>query len=186
MNPSPIGHRIGAVIAIPFKPLQKLFCWWFSFKSPFGSTYFVTPDGYAIFGLLMLPGFFFPGIFFEHIWLTIAGVLASPFFMLSLLRIREGKVVHFNLFLFAPYWVKRVPKDSKFELYEAWGDPAPTGVAFTLPPKADAYLHIGTTPTAKALEQAIGTVLQQQGWTQDPKWLCALSLNAPSDAEASS
>ena len=181
MNQPPIGHRIGALIAIPFRPVKKLFCWWFSFTTRGGATYFVMPDGYAIFGLLLMPSFFFPGIYIEYFWLVLVGILISPFLMLSLLRIQKGKVMHVNLFLFLPYWVKRVPEHSIFELYEAWGDPAPSGVAFTLPPNPDAYLHIGTTTTAKALEQAVGAVLRSQGWTQNPKWPYALSLDVLTD-----
>jgi hypothetical protein len=91
-------------------------------------------------------------------------LVVLPFTLLSLVRIRNGEVLELKLFLFIPYWLTRVPPGSEFDLYEAWEDPAPTGVAFTFNKPNDKYLHLGTSGNATALLHTIGEILIEQGW----------------------
>ena len=174
MQQLPVGHRIGNVIKRVIAPLTWLYSWWFTFRSK-NAVHFVMPDGFAVFFLLIAPSFVFPQFYFEHPLIFIGAIVLSPLALLSLLRIKDGKVIHLRLVLGVPYWVTRAPESSQFDLYEAWEDDRPSGVSFSLPPKNDKYLHLGSANTAYPLFTAIGAELKLQGWHADARNIGALT-----------
>jgi hypothetical protein len=100
----------------------------------------------------------------SHIFIYCVALLLSPFMFLAVLGVNGNDVKVVRLFALVPYWVHRVPSKAKFELYEAWEDPAPTGVAF----EASAYgadpLHLGTSLSAAPLFAYVGELLGRAGW----------------------
>ncbi len=120
--------------------------------------------------VLFAPITLYPPILFRYPLQLFAAALIAPLACLSLLRVRGGEVAHVKLFFFLPYWLTKVPLGSNFELYEAWGDDRPSGVAFSLPPKSGEYLHLGTWSNAEELHVSVGTALKEQGWKPHPDW----------------
>jgi hypothetical protein len=122
--------------------------------------------------VLVLPACFLPFfIFSKYSVAFLAFIPLAPFMFTGLLWISPSRVRWFKLFLFIPYWVRHVPADGRFSIYEAMGDPGPSGVAF----ESDSHLrfiptgyciHIGTARSAAALFLYIGTALKQSGWNE--------------------
>lgn len=164
----PVGHRIGKAIGFVLRPVTWPYGLWWQFRRRDGTTFFVMPDTFALLLVMVATGTFFPPLLWRYMWAVPAVVFIAPFMMLSVLRIRRGEVTHFKTFLLVPYWRSRVPAGSQFDLYDAWEDPAPSGVAFTLPPCAGEYLHLGTPGNAQALYQAVFEALKTQGWRNGP------------------
>ncbi|HEY8102344.1 MAG TPA: hypothetical protein VIF82_16520 [Burkholderiaceae bacterium] len=163
MKQSRFGIRLGRALGRIFRPITILFGWWRQFNVA-GATYFVMPDSMAIFMVLLAPVTIFPWIYLQSIQVTIFAILISPFALLSVTKIKNDGVVHIRFLFFVPYWFTRIPRGSRFELYEAWEDPAPSGVAFELPHKSGEYLYLGTATTAVNLAAAMSTALISHGW----------------------
>ena len=181
MAKTPLGQQVGRALSRLFGPVRYLYSWWKPVELDGGTSYFIMPEGIAIFIVALAPGYVLPAVYFFNLTYTISALLVSPVIFLSVLRVKEGRVSHTRLLLFLPYWITRIPGNSEFELYEAWGDSAPSGVAFTFPDKAGEYLHLGTLSTASDLEKAIGSTLKKQGWVQSPR--NRLALQRPSAGE---
>ncbi|WP_210283262.1 hypothetical protein [Massilia sp. Dwa41.01b] len=91
-----------------------------------------------------------------------AALLLSPFFLLTVLLIRGEQVRVLRMFAVLPYWIHSIPVEAQFELYEAWEDPAPTGVAFGS--LATDFLHLGTAASADPLYRHVSGLLERAGW----------------------
>jgi len=160
------GNRLRAFLlqlGRGLRPLISLFCWWW----PFGyrkNAIVLLPDSTAIFmvafgGLSLLPY-----LSWNFFWLYCLTLLVSPFVFLAALLIQESEVKVVRLFGPMPYWIHKIPAEAKFDLYEAWEDPAPSGVSFGS--SAANTLHLGTTASAEPLYRYIGEILEKAGWTK--------------------
>lgn len=145
------------------RPVASLFCWWrpFCYRQIAGV---LLPDTMTIFtvafgGLALL---FYVG--WNFVWIYCLMLLVSPFVFLATLLIQgpDVKVVRFIGPL--PYWIHAIPAEAKFDLYEAWEDPAPTGVSFAV--GATDTLHLGTIASAESLYRHVGEILEKAGWRQ--------------------
>ncbi len=148
----------------PFRPLMRLFCWWTPLSVGPLRNAALLPDSMAIFlsiggGVWVLPYF---GWVYASVYCV--AVLLSPVALLNLVLVRESEVFVFRLVAFVPYWRHRIPADAKFDLYEAWEDPAPTGVAFEAKSYGADPLHLGTSRSAEALFSYLGGLLENAGW----------------------
>lgn len=105
-----------------------------------------------------------PYLGWTHAWLFVPMLLASPFLLLAAIAIRGSEVKIIRLIGPFPYWIHRIPRQAKFDFYEAWEDPAPTGVGFGVDPSDP--IHLGTAASADALYQHVSEVLERGGWRQ--------------------
>ncbi|MES2902399.1 MAG: hypothetical protein V4723_21910 [Pseudomonadota bacterium] len=98
------------------------------------------------------------------VWLYFPLLLASPFVFLVAILVEGQEVKIVRMFGPIPYWIHKVPARAKFDLYEAWEDPAPSGVGFGIDPSNP--IHLGTTASARPLFRHVGDILRQSGWRQ--------------------
>jgi hypothetical protein len=156
-------------ICWPFRPLVLLFCWWMPLKLARIHNAVLLPDSMAVLfvvvgGISLVPFF---GLKLSYIPACIVVFLFSPLVLLNLVHVRGPEVFVYRLIAFLPYWRHRIPVDAKFDFFEAWEDPAPTGVAF----EADSYkndpLHLGTAESAEPLFLYLGGLLESQGWQKE-------------------
>lgn len=102
------------------------------------------------------------------VWSSLAAfawvVLVSPICLLNLVQIKNSEVRVFRLIFFIPYWIHRVPRNARFDLYEAFEDSAPTGVAFEASSYGADPLHLGTARSAEPLYAHLGKLLRDAGW----------------------
>jgi hypothetical protein len=144
------------------------FCWWMPLNVGPIRNAVLLPDSMVIFMGAAIVAMFVPYLVWANIWIYSVVVLLSPGFLLTLVLVRERDVFVFRLIAFIPYWRHRIPADAIFSLYEAWEDPAPSGVAF----EAESYganpLHLGTSRSARPLFSYIGSLLESAGWKSGP------------------
>lgn len=105
---------------------------------------------------------FYGGWNYVLLYCILLPLLPLVFLTVVVIKRRDTKV--WRLFCFVPYWVHRVPIGSRFDLNEAWGDPAPSGVAFET--SAADSLHLGTSSSADPLFRHLSQVLEKAGWRQ--------------------
>lgn len=155
------ADRIRAHIRRCLRPIGGFFCWWYPFR--YRQTFAVLlPDGMAIFTAALAGIWLIPYVGFTYTWLYILMLLLSPFVFLTGILIQGPEVKIIRLFGPIPYWVHEVPAQAKFDLYEAWEDPAPTGVGFGVDPSDP--IHFGTTRSAEPLFRHVGEILGKAGW----------------------
>lgn len=164
MNAKQLGRGLGRLLGLIFRPLMIPFRWWFSHNFASGAVVFVLPDSMAIFMVFYGIGFIGLPFWRVDIGLILAFVFLSPAVLLNFLHVKDGRVLFVRTFLCIPYWVVRIPAGSHFEQFEAWEDPAPSGVAFEY---GTTTIHLGTAHTAAALDRAIGAALGGQGWRRE-------------------
>lgn len=151
-------------IAWIFQPVLRLFGWWLPLNyGPFRNGV-LLPDSMAIavvffVGMLVAPYGGWGGFTIYAL-----AVMASPFFLLNFVQVNNSEARVIRLFGILPYWFHRVPIDAKFDLYEAFEDPAPTGVAFEASSSSAYELHLGTARNAAALFAYVGSLLSSAGW----------------------
>jgi len=121
----------------------------------------------AIFMVAMAGPWLLPYLGWKWIAVYCAGVLLSPAVLLNLVLVSEKSVLVLRLAAFMPYWWHRIPAGARFELYEAWEDPAPTGVAFDYRSDRTDPLHLGTSRSAESLYAHLGGLLENAGWMQN-------------------
>jgi hypothetical protein len=100
----------------------------------------------------------------NFVWIYCLMLLVSPLVFLATLLIRGPDVKVIRFFGPFPYWIHVIPAEAKFDLYETWEDPAPTGVSFGV--GAADTLHLGTTVSAEPLYRHVGKILKEAGWIQ--------------------
>lgn len=145
------------------RPITRLFCWWRPLRYP-KIAIVLLPDSTAIFAVAFSGSWFLPYMGWNFVWLYCLMFLVSPFVFLATILIRGPEVKVMRLFGPLPYWIHEIPAEAKFDLYEGWEDPAPTGVA--LGTGASDTLHLGTTASAEPLYRYVGEILGTAGWTQ--------------------
>jgi hypothetical protein len=146
-----------------FAPVLRLYGWCVPFRFGPIRNAVLLPDSMAVLmamvsGICIWPIF---GLAFPQSLLV--ALVLIPGVLLMLVRVKDGEVSVLRLVGFIPYWRHRIPGEAKFSLYEAWEDPAPTGVAF----EARSYrtpLHLGTTRSARTLFERVGNLLATAGW----------------------
>jgi hypothetical protein len=146
-------------------------CDWWQERRAGEKHIFLVVDMEAVFTLFMLVlnlPFFIGCIehFFTTFFALLLALLMSPFILSARLCICKGRVSAWRCLLFIPYWKIRLPKPARFDLYEAYEDPAPSGVAFDAGDEAYRYVHFGSANSAHALYAAIKAALLAQGWTE--------------------
>jgi hypothetical protein len=100
----------------------------------------------------------------SHLPVFWSALVLLPGMLTNLVVIRGPEVSVVRIVGCVPYWRHRVPGDARFDLFEAWEDPAPTGVAFEARSYGADPLHLGTGTSARALYEHIGTALSSAGW----------------------
>lgn len=155
------ANRIRSHVLRWLRPIGSLFCWWHSFQYRQTSAV-LLPDGMAIFMTALAGMWLIPYLGWTFAWLYIPMLLVSPFVFLAVILIQGPEVVIVRFFGPIPYWIHKVPAEAKFDLFEAWEDPAPTGVGFGIDPYNP--IHLGTTPSAEPLFRHVGKILGKSGW----------------------
>lgn len=159
------GPLIGRAITMLLRPLVLLYGWWVGFRLWTGTVYVVAPDTIAIFFMVVAPLYVVPVLLFSVWQAVLLGLLVAPLAFLSVLRIRNGRVVRVRFLLCIPYWVTFILPRSTFDLEESWDDPGPTGVVFRY---GEDEVSFGSSRSAHALCSAISSVLEEQKWRMGP------------------
>lgn len=159
-------RRLLLGIAAICRPLRYLADWWLPIRSGPLRNSVVIPDSMAIF-FVAIGGIWLPpyvGISWSYVTLYLVALLFSPAVLLTLVRVGGNGVCVYRLVAFIPYWWHQIPHDAKFDLYQAWEDPAPTGVAFEARSYGADPLHLGTSGSAESLFAYLGSLLVAAGW----------------------
>lgn len=155
-----------------FEPIVRWFSWWKSWRSKRLGVVVVVPDNFAWLFLMLAPLIGFPAMLASRYYLFLLPALPLyPILFTAVLSINADRVRWFKCFLFIPYWTRKIPADAKFSLYEAWEDPAPSGVAFESNSRrtfgdSSYCVHFGATQSASDLYSFVGSALKQVGWVE--------------------
>ncbi len=154
---------IHAILRAGLSWIGRLFGWWCPLR--LGRAHIVVlPDHMSIL-MLALAGFHLVAFAGWHGMLSFCGaLLLSPFLCLTLVHVTRSDVRVLRCLLFVPYWIRTVPEDAWFDVYDSWDDPAPTGIAFTPAQGRGKPLHLGTTATAWPLYHHVSAILEHFGW----------------------
>jgi hypothetical protein len=142
-----------------FRPFVRLFAWWLTVNLGRGGRAVLLPDSMAIFFAFLIYGMALPYFnLWRYVPWAVAALLVSPFALSCAVWALDREVRVVRLFLGVPYWIHRVPRDAVLELFEAWEDPSPSGIAFESKGYRDP-LHLGTSRSAGALYEQVGSML---------------------------
>lgn len=148
----------------PFSLLRPLFCWWVPIR--FGSIghAVLMPDSLVIWMVFFAGVWLLPYLGWKFIPAFCAILIVAPGVSLTLVWVSDSRVLVVRLVACIPYRWNRIPDNATFDLYEAWEDPAPTGVAFEY--KSAKTVHFGTVRSAESLYAHVGGLLESVGWKQ--------------------
>jgi hypothetical protein len=167
----PIIRAVLLALALPFRPVIKLYCWWMPLNLGNRRKAVILPDSMAIFMVFLTATFVAPYAFSAQVLSvkvamggTLIALFALPLLLTNVILVAADGVKVVRVFGVVPYWVHRVPADATFDLYESFDDVAPTGVAFEAAAYGGDPLHLGTATSAVSLYEHVAYHLQQAGW----------------------
>lgn len=158
---------LGKILRKLFAPLIACFNWWYGKKQGNNSCLVLVPDSMNIFFVFLASTYLLPYTSMKTITFCSLALLFSPFILTGLLWVSAEKIFFLRLCCGIPYWCNWVERGQIFTLYEAWEDPAPSGVAFEDPNSDREPLHIGGVQSALPIYHFVGQTLAQMGWQQD-------------------
>lgn len=146
-----------------FRPILIWFGWCLTVRLSSMRAVVLMPDGMAAFFVLFF-GLYLPFIAVKFLYAYLAAIVAASLLFMNAVWVGDKDIYVFRMVAFIPYWRHRIPSDAWFDLYEAWEDVAPTGVAFDAGSYGGEPLHLGTSRSAEKLFEQVGALLEAEGW----------------------